>query len=147
MDLQATQQKFRDFVSEGTGAITTAGLIALNAIFPNDFEYYLMAFELEDVSNENAKLITRFIFPVNPKSYASTEDILTNVKKTSLGVASLTNNSFQPRKISIRGNFGRSFKLMIGETDSQRIIRDSIGGTSYQPTKTYSATIKTGYGV
>lgn len=149
---EQAQQKLKDIAGE---LVSNEGKVLLHAIFPNDFEYYLMAFELMDDKN----VIERFIFPVNPDSYSSSEDFLTDVKKTTYGVVTLTNNSFQPRRLSLNGTFGRKFRIMLGSRGSSgellmklpdlenRMMQMSgmgmgglIDATSFIPN------IKTGYG-
>lgn len=98
-------------ISESIGA--DAARAALNLAFPNDHEYYMMAFEL--VSHDG-HTIDYFVCPVNPKSYTQNEPTATTVQKTMGGVSVTGNSSFVPIDIMISGDFGRKFKIMVSKT-------------------------------
>jgi len=88
-------------------ALYNVGEAFAHALFPNQFEYYFFAFELED----DKQVTDRFIFPISPKSISISESKIANVQKTSGGVVNLFNTSYNPLTITIQGNFGRDFKL------------------------------------
>ena len=119
------------------------GKAALSSFYPNDVEYYLCAFEL--VSSEGTE--SYFVFPIQPSMIQKTELYRTNIKKSFSGVTVLRNSSFIPQELSLRGNFGKRFKILAnleGVSFSVTKIRDSKSVTLKQPQ--LSKNIKTGYG-
>ena len=82
----------------------------LSLLHPRDFEFYMMALELAD-SEDN--LIDYFAFPVMPESISKVENQIVNSKKTMSGITVLTTQSNSIQSISIKGDFGRSFKLVL----------------------------------
>lgn len=91
------------------------GKAGLNALFPKDFEYYMMALELVDSDD---RVVDYFVFPVMPDSITHSSTSITNVKKTAGGVSVLKNATFIPIDIQMKGSFGRRLRLLVG---SQRI--------------------------
>lgn len=90
--------------------LNTFGTTALNALFPNDFEAYLIAFELVDSQDNTLEF---FAFPIMPNSLSINEPELTNIKKVNKGITSLKTDSFIPKNISLTGNFGRNFRILV----------------------------------
>lgn len=88
----------------------TIGEAGLNAAFPVDFEYYFTALELVDSLGNT---IDYLAFPVQPSSITKVMPKRTNIKKSSSGITVIRSNSFVPEMITIKGNFGRSFKLLV----------------------------------
>lgn len=136
------------------------GMEALSNQYPNDFEWYMVALELTDSDDHTIDYLT---FPIMPNSIQKTEPTRTNIKKSFSGVTVLTNQSFAPQEINIKGSFGRQFKILIDKT-----IDSSVNGCAEFSTKNgkfdlYSITnsksiksldkaglsgsVKTGYGV
>lgn len=103
MALQDAQNRYSQLAN-------TIGTSALNALYPDDFEVYLIAFELVD---SNDKTLEFFSFPVMPTSLTIAYPEVTNIKKVNRGVTSLKTNSFIPRDINLVGNFGRNFRILI----------------------------------
>lgn len=103
MSIQALSSKFINLAAN-------IGKGGLSAMFPKDFDAYMMGLELTD-SQDNT--IDYFAFPVMPESITKSEPNRTNVKRTSSGITVLSSNSFTPEEISIKGNFGRSFKFYL----------------------------------
>ena len=62
------------------GQLVSLGRQLLSTLYPNDFEHYLLAFELVD---SQGTTIDYFAFPINPSEYNYTRNALTNVKKNS----------------------------------------------------------------
>lgn len=89
----------------------TLGKATLSALFPNDFEYYMVALELVDSRGETMEY---FVFPVMPNNISQSEPQITNIKKTAGGVVSLSTNTFIPRSITLQGTFGRKFRILLG---------------------------------
>lgn len=92
--------------------LKSIGKAGLHALYPNDFEYYLVALELTTIRGET---IDYLMFPVTPNISKNMTNI-NNIKKNSSSVTALSSNTFNPQDISINGNFGRKFKFMIGAT-------------------------------
>ena len=119
--------------------ITDASLSKLHALFPNDFEYYMIAFEIENAIGE---VTDRFIMPIMPDSIAYDQRKIVNIQKTAQGVSVLTNNSFVPKQISLEGSFGKWFKVMIGARESGGMTSEGL----VIPSKPFFPNVKTGYG-
>ena len=63
------------------------GAQAVAAMYPNDFEWYMVALELTD-SQDNT--IDYIAFPITPDSITKTEPTRTNVKKSLSGITVLS---------------------------------------------------------
>lgn len=126
------------------------GKSVLNIKHPKEFELYLCALEL---ISETGKTLRYFVFPVMPSNFEETQAHITNVKKTLGGVTVLLTPTFVPTDISISGNFGRKFKILLGsdyvdfassfKADDGKITKDSVKGGISQ---VFDERIKTGYG-
>lgn len=125
------------------------GRQGLNAMFPKEFEYYAMALELADSRGQS---LDYFMFPVMPESFDEQQPSLERVRKTASGVSVLSTNSFVPRNITINGNFGRSFKFLVGRDlfdfkavsfSFKPIVNFAVDNL---PIPVYHNQIKTGYG-
>ena len=121
-----------------------SGRSTVNALFPEEFEAYIMTLELVD---SQGKIADYFSFPVLPNDITKTEPELTNIKKSAGGVTSFTTNTFTPQDITINGNFGRAFKMLVG----REVINFNAFGASVQSlSKTienpFDIKIKTGFG-
>ena len=132
-------------LSEVRGSL---GEPVLGALFPGEFEVYMMTLELVD---SQGNIADYFSFPVLPDDVTKTEPELTNVKKSAGGVTSLATSSFTPQDITINGNFGRAFKILIG----REMINFRAFGASLKAIETLSPNniqnpfdvkIKTGFG-
>lgn len=113
---------------------TNEGRIRLSTSYPDEVEYYMMAFELEGEDG----IVDRFIFPVLPSRFNFTDQKNTTIRRTNSGTTILTDNSFTNKEIQIGGNFGRKFKLIFGNFERE---------TSEIETKKpeYDLSVKTGY--
>lgn len=130
--------------------LTSAGKVALNIKYPKEFEVYMCAFELIDGAGKTMKY---FIFPIMPSSLEEKEPEATNIKRTLAGVTSLSTTAFIPRQITLAGNFGRKFKVLLGSTYSDllsafttpqgSVTADSIASGAVN---IFDDRIKTGYG-
>lgn len=89
----------------------TLGKATISSLFPNDFEYYMVAFELV---NSKGETMEYFVFPVMPNGITQSEPQITNIKKTAGGVTALSTNTFIPRPITLQGTFGRKFRILLG---------------------------------
>lgn len=97
------------------GIVETAGKAALSTMFPNDFEVYLCSLEL---TTSKGKTIDFLTFPIMPESIQKVETKRTTVKNTAGGITVLTSPIYTPSEINIKGNFGRSFKILVSENES-----------------------------
>lgn len=92
--------------------LNSIGKASLNSLFPEEFEYYLVALELVD---SRGNTVDYFLFPVLPTSIAHSEREITNIKKTAGGVSVFRNSSFVPKRITMTGDFGRKFKILVNK--------------------------------
>lgn len=120
------------------------GMAALAALYPDDFELYLFALELLDSQN---KVVEYFLFPINPSAVSKSTSQLVNIKKTAGGINAISTDTYQPSVVSLSGNFGRKFKILLGAD----YINFSAFSFSEQSRKNkqnnvFSNTVKTGYG-
>ena len=118
---------------------------------PNEFEYYMVAFELLKSDLSTSKY---FVFPVNPTSIEFNDTALTKVTKTAGGVSVMKNSQFNIKDISLSGNFGKSFKVLIGSDfrdlhsafKDQNGIGDKVKTAGKGILDSFSSSVKTGYG-
>lgn len=119
------------------------GKAGVNAMFPNDFEYYALTIELVDSKGRTVMYLT---FPVNPDSIVYDNVTVTSVKKTMGGTSTLDNETFVPKTISIQGTFGRKFKLLIAPPILPDANINSNPGLQIKELA-FDPKLKTGYGV
>ncbi|MBS0031611.1 hypothetical protein ACTJJ0_30815 [Chitinophaga sp. 22321] len=130
--------------------IEEEGKVSLNVRYPREFEYYVCAFELV---NGKDKTLRYFIFPVMPSSIDESQPRISNIKKTVGGIVALSNTTFTPIDITLSGNFGRKFRILLGAdyTDLASAVKIRDGQTEGNSQEDETATIfdervKTGYG-
>ena len=139
-----------------TQMVQNIGRSVMNQMYPKDFEYYMIALELVDGGGDT---IDYFAFPVLPSAITKSENKRINIKKAFKSTLILTSTAYTPQDISIRGNFGRGFKILIGAKE----ILSGLGFNSstkagifeltqlanrslLSPTNQFSQFVKTGYG-
>jgi len=115
MDLNQITRRYQQQVQ-------TLGRSALNALYPYDFEVYLVALEL---TNSSGQTIDYLSFPITPESISKSEPKRTNIRNTSSGVTVLSSSTFMPEEINLKGNFGRNFKFLLSENEP------SVNGVAY----------------
>lgn len=121
----------------------------LNALYPDEFEYYMMSLELADYKDQTIEF---FSFPVLPKNFSEVEQTDTNIKKTLSSVTSIKSTGFIPRDLRISGNFGRSLKFLLGSefingsAFTLSAEQGSGDAETSQEAQVFSNIIKTGYG-
>lgn len=91
--------------------VAQGGRALLHSQFPDDFEFYACSFEL---INQLGKTDGLFHFPVMPFSMMVNGQPLISIKRTGGGHSSFFSQNFMPRQVSINGNFGRKFRILIG---------------------------------
>lgn len=138
------QQEAYDLVNRVGGA-------AAHSLFPLDLDtYYSMSLQLVDHTPET---IDYFVWPVLPQQYQVGYKSLSTVKKTAGGTLSIKSQGFTPKSISLTGNFGKNFRVMVGQTHvSAKAWRfsaaggDYTGGLTQIKKKPFMVGIKNGYG-
>lgn len=137
------------------GMIRTVGKAALSTLYPNDFEFYMCALELATIEGDTIDYLT---FPIPPSSITKTDNKRTSIQNTAGGIVALTSPTFVPQDISIRGTFGRIFKILTNteSTGAGTAFSLSAGIRSIQQLSkkaaslqapAFDASVKTGYGV
>ena len=139
----------RDWTQRATvlGFNTTATL--MSTLYPIDFEAYQISFELCD---SKGKTLDYFSFPIMPSELSIKEDIPVKVENTFGGVNSISSNVFVLKDISLNGNFGRQFKILVrnkfvvplAHTVTQE--RDYGVGGQQRKELEISNSLKSGYG-
>lgn len=138
----------KEFLNEAKGAVSLLsgiGRSILNTKYPKEFELYMCALELID---QEGTTLRYFIFPVMPSSIEEAQPQITNIKKSLAGITVLSNLTFVPGDISLSGNFGRKFRVLLGNNYEDLISsfknKDNISKTL--KTQVFDSRIKTGYG-
>jgi len=148
---------FSDVVQSGplrryTDLLNQVGKATVNALFPNDFEYYWCALEL---TNSRGDVVDYFSFPIMPSSMRYMETEITNIKKSAGGITALSSTTFVPVDINFTGNFGKSFKFLIGNSElnaaafafsTQNGNFDVVDAISSAKKAVFDPKVKTGYG-
>lgn len=133
--------------------ITTVGRSALHSLYPNDHEFYMIAFELV---NHKGDPIDYLSFPVLPKEIRRSKTELTTIKNTMGGIVSLSTKKFVPITFDITGTFGRMLRLVMRGSDlsfaglrfsslNGVFKKGDINGKAKVPQ--FNSSLKTGYGV
>jgi hypothetical protein len=133
----------------------TIGKGLLSQKFPNCFEYYMCSFELCDYQDNT---IDFFTFPIMPKSITKNENNRINVKKSASSVNVIGSKSFIPSEITLKGNFGRDFQILVGykpvnfkafkySTSNNVFTIDDMDESKVSSKKIqFNPIVKTGYG-
>lgn len=124
--------------------------VGLNVKYPREFELYVCALEMVDEDNNTLRY---FIFPVMPSTMDENKPQATNIKKTLAGITVLTTPTFIPTDITLSGNFGRKFRILLG-TDFTEFIASFKANTGKVTQQSFANGIeelfddrvKTGYG-
>ena len=129
-----------------TQELLQAGRGLLSIKYPNDIEMYLIAFELTDSLGKTEQY---FVFPIMPSQLQKVEQNRTNIKKSSSGTTVLMSQAFTPSEISLKGDFGRSFKFLANPKNGEFSFgvfsnrsKDSVS-TKFP---TFDGNVKSGYG-
>ena len=146
-----------EFKQQVSKMIQTTGRALLSIKYPRDIESYFIT--LEVCKGDTDETISFFTFPINPNSFQKKEPGQHNIKKTFGGVVVNDSNDFIPHEISLRGNFGRSFKLLTGDyttdlfgiggksvTEKSTDIVDESSDLTVVVNKTLHSFIKSGFG-
>lgn len=122
------------------------GKSALSTLFPDDFEYYLCALELVEFRGTKIVPLEYFVFPIQPSSIQKTEPVRTNIKTSMSGITVLKNSSAIPKEITLKGNFGKNFKILTMQGVAFSGSEPKDAGFMTMTSPQFSAGIKTGYG-
>lgn len=150
MSIESAKQTVKGFMQN-------VGKSVLSTQFPYDFEMYMCMLELAD---SQGNTIDTFTFPIMPDSIQKIEPKRTSIVNTAGGITVLTSPTYTPKEISIRGNFGRTFKILIGESDGASLVGSAFSisagkralyqmqgkSTSSLNMPSFDAGIKTGFG-
>lgn len=133
--------------------VKTIGKAGMHALFPNDFEFYMIILELVDSEGATVDFLS---FPVSPEKIMYENIKLTNIKKSMGGVSVLGTETFVPKNISMSGTFGRKLKLLLSKpTTSEENAARSIDAGVFENAKqsglqiksqVFNPKLKTGYG-
>lgn len=126
--------------------LATYGRGLLSIKYPQEIEIYLAALELVDSSG---KTIQYFVFPIMPNSISKNENNRTNIKKSSAGTTVIMSPSLIPSEISIKGNFGKSFKFLTnpnGDSFKYAIFQNIVGDSLNKEYPQFDPSVKSGYG-
>lgn len=107
----------------GNSAIKTV----LNSLWPKDFELYMVSLELTDYKDN---LLDYMTFPINPESISKSEPQLKNVERAYEATVVTKLGQKIPHDINIRGNFGKSFKMLLRTSGFSGDFRALVGKTS-----------------
>lgn len=144
-----TQYKVKELIS-------SVGRAAIHAMYPSEIEHYAFSLELATFDGETVDYLT---FPIMPSGISKTENNRINIKKSYAGVTVINSKSFTPQNLTIKGNFGRAFKILI-ESGTPSIFRaikysykngikdvsDLDQAKLSSESRNFDPTIKTGYG-
>lgn len=98
-----------DSIRTLVGSLDTAAKLALNTLYPAEFEVYMVTLELVDYNDESLEYFT---FPINPESISKSQPYLKQIERTYGAVVVNKSGSFVPQDIIIRGTFGRQFRFI-----------------------------------
>lgn len=99
----------KDAISGAVSALNTATKMALNTLYPNEFEVYMVTLELVD---KDDNLLDYFTFPINPESISKSQPYVKQIDRSYGAVVVNKTGKFAPQDITIKGNFGRQFKFV-----------------------------------
>lgn len=130
------------------GLAADLGRGTLHSLYPNDFEYYMMTFELINSKGLRENML---LLPILPDDIRYSINTLSSVRKTSSGVVSMFNPTFVSFPITLQGTFGKKLKFLLGDSEFLSLafnLRSSLGKqTGSDTSSTWNTQIKTGYGV
>lgn len=139
------------------GQVASIGKAALSGLFPRDFEYYLVALELTTFDGDT---IDFFSFPILPSQLTKSENTKTSIYPTLGGITIINSSTITPQDLTLSGDFGRSFKLMVGNYGAPFVsfkgvkfsntngvyYSDDVNATFSRKVPDFNFTVKSGYG-
>ncbi|SHL14861.1 hypothetical protein SAMN05444266_102213 [Chitinophaga jiangningensis] len=140
----------QDAVQRRDALLQQSGKEGLNVMYPKEFEQYICALELVDTAGNTLRY---FIFPVMPSNMDESQPKPTSFKRTLGGIVTMSSTTFSPVDITLSGNFGRKFRVMLGGdyTDMVSAVRKSDTSSNTKTDKdasrqVFDDRVKTGYG-
>lgn len=122
----------------GTQILDASARLALNTLYPKEFEVYMVTLELVTHDDESKAYFT---FPINPSSITKTQPYLKQIDRNYGAVIVNKSGKFVPQTLSIKGTFGRQFRYISREQSLD------ISTIQWLPDKNeFSSTYKSGYG-
>jgi hypothetical protein len=119
------------------------GKSALNALFPDDYEYYLCSLELLD---SNSKQVGFLSFVVMPDQIIENHQPIQSMIKTHNGIVTVYNPTFNPVDISIAGSFGRKFRVVSNFKDPDK-SKNGFFDINFGKLMSMDVGVKSGYGL
>lgn len=113
-------------LAEGDAPINVteaSGAEYLYSKYPNEFEYYALAFEVVDSRGNSVEF---FSFPVMPEAIRMSKHMLESIKQTMTGKVVNVNPTFPGIDIKLNGNFGRNFKRLQAEVNIGNPRKENI---------------------
>lgn len=137
--------------------VVSTGKAALSALFPRDFEYYMVALELTTYEGDT---IDFFSFPIMPSQISKSENVRTSVYSTLGGITVINSDTFTPQDLTLTGDFGRAFKIVFGDLKNDLVTfkgvrfsnskgvyhSDEVGAKFSKKIPDFNFAIKSGYG-
>ena len=99
-------EKIKPIVGDTLNEVARA---TLHSLFPKEFEMYMVTLELTDTEGLTMEMFT---FPINPKTISKTEVYTKSINRAYNNVVVTKSSSFTPCDITLRGNFGKIFKML-----------------------------------
>lgn len=122
----------------GTQIASSSERLALNALYPDEFEFYMITLELV---NDSDQTLEYFTFPINPSSIVKSQPYLKQIDRNYGIIVVNKSGKFVPQDLSIRGSFGRQFKYVSREQTFD------IASIQWLPDKNeFNHNYKSGYG-
>ena len=119
------------------------GKSALNAAFPDDYEYYLCSFELLDSDSKQVGFVS---FVVMPDQLIESNQPIQTMVKTHNGIVTIYNPSFAPVDISLAGSFGRKFRILSNFKDPKS-SKNGFFDVNFGKLGSTNVGVKSGYGI
>jgi hypothetical protein len=138
----------RSIQNTASDLIKNLGRSTAHYLFPNDIDFYFVAFELVDADD---RTVQYFAFPVNPQSIIFQDSEITKVQRTLGGITTLKTTTFDPKTYTLQGEFGRNWKVIVngspfsfGALNFQNLGYDQFEFRIGSPE--LSVEVKSGYG-
>lgn len=139
MDLEQILGSSVSLVSE---LVREWGRDVLHSLYPKEFELYMISLELVNPDNDIEEYFT---FPINPHSMSKIEPYTKTIERGFNRVIVNRNSSFTPQDLSIKGNFGRDFRILVRQKESVT-FNSILSKSKFFQEVEFNHTLKSGYG-
>lgn len=139
MDLEQILGSSVSLVSE---LVRDWGRDVLHSIYPKEFELYMISLELVNPNNDIEEYFT---FPINPNSMSKIEPYTKTIERGFNRVIVNRNSSFTPQDLSIKGNFGRDFRILVRQKESVT-FNSILSKSKFFKEGEFNHSLKSGYG-